>query len=83
MARSLVARKVAAMGASPTWREGFTTDEGNVVLDCSGFKVTDAAGLERDLCALPGVVDCGVFALRLADVILTGRRDGTVDRIER
>ena len=70
MARGLVAGKIAALGGSAAWRVGFTTDEGNHILDCSGLDCTDSAGLESRLCALPGVVDCGVCAQRPADVIL-------------
>ncbi len=69
-ARSLVASKVAGLGGNAAWRVGFTTDEGNQILDCSGFDCTNLAELESRLCALPGVVDCGICALRPADVIL-------------
>ena len=83
MARSLVARKLVALGASPTWREGFETDEGNVILDCAGFTIQDAASLEREICSMPGVVDCGICALRPADVILYGTASGSVKRLDR
>lgn len=82
-ARSLVARKIVALGGNPAWREGFVTDEGNAILDCSGFTIKDAAELEREICALAGVVDCGICALRPADVILCGTEAGTVKRLDR
>lgn len=83
LARSLVARKLVALGASPTWREGFATDEGNVILDCAGFTINDAAGLEREICSMPGVVDCGICAVRPSDVILYGTAAGSVKRLDR
>lgn len=83
LARSLVARKLVALGAEPRWREGFVTDEGNEILDCRGLKITDTAELEGRICALAGVVDCGLFGLRPADVILEGCADGEVVRLER
>ena len=69
-ARSLAARKLSAMGGSPMWREGFITDNGNWILDVRGLDLTDAARMEIEICALPGVVDCGIFAKRVADVVL-------------
>lgn len=83
LARSLVARKLAALGARPALRTGFTSDEGNAILDCAGLRITDAAELERNICALPGVVDCGVCALRPADVILAAGPDGAVVKLVR
>lgn len=71
-ARSFVARKIVARGGSPTWREGFTTDEGNVILDCVGMDCLDAEALELRLNGIPGVVDCGVCALRPADMLIIG-----------
>lgn len=82
MARSLVARKVVGLGGNPALREGFTTDEGNVILDCTGFDCKDSAKLEAQLCALPGVVDCGLCAMRPADTILVGESTG-VRRLQR
>lgn len=75
-ARSLVARKLAAMGGSPEWREGFVTDNGNWILDVRGLDLTDAAQKEMEICALPGVVDCGIFAKRPADVALIADEKG-------
>lgn len=72
MARSFAARKLAAMGGQPRWREGFTTDNGNWILDVSGLDLTAAATMEKEINALPGVVDNGIFALRRADEVLLG-----------
>ena len=83
IARSLVARKLVALGGSPTWREGFETDEGNVILDCTGLSIQDSASMERDICSMPGVVDCGICAIRPADVILYGTSSGSVKRLDR
>ena len=41
MARSLVARKLAVMGGQPVLRQGFTTDNGNEILDVHNLKITD------------------------------------------
>ena len=83
LARSLVARKLVPLGAEPQLREGFVTDEGNEIIDCKMLEVIDTAELESKICSLAGVVDCGLFGLRPADVILEGCADGQVVRLER
>ena len=75
MARSLVAREVVLRGGQPIWREGTVTDNGNWILDVHNWRVTDPVGLERELNQLPGVVTCGLFARRGADVVVV---DGMV-----
>ncbi|MBR9812437.1 ribose-5-phosphate isomerase RpiA [bacterium] len=61
MARSLVARRVVAMGGQPTYRQGFVTDNGNHILDCAGLDLTDAASVEAEINQWPGVVTVGLF----------------------
>lgn len=72
MARSLVARKLAALGGEPRWRENVVTDNGNVILDVHGLSITDPVGLEATINQIPGVVTVGLFARRKADVLLVG-----------
>jgi ribose 5-phosphate isomerase A len=70
MARSLIARRLAAKGAQPVWREGFRTDNGNEILDVHNLKITDPVALEAEIGLLAGVVEVGLFARRGADVLL-------------
>ena len=73
MARSLVAREILARtGGQPVWRDGVTTDNGNVILDVHGLSIVDPVGLERELAQIPGVVCVGLFARRPADVVIVG-----------
>ena len=76
MARAHVAREIARLGGRPRLREGFVTDNGNVVLDVGGLAITDPAGLEERLNNIVGVVTNGLFARRGADVILLGTSEG-------
>jgi len=76
MARSLVARKLAALGGEPRWREGVVTDNGNVILDVHGLQIVDPVGLEASINQMPGVVSVGLFARRKADVLLIGGPQG-------
>jgi ribose 5-phosphate isomerase A len=76
MARALVARQLARFGGHPAWREGVVTDNGNHILDVSGLDILDPIALEHDINQLAGVVTCGLFALRPADVLLVGSADG-------
>ena len=73
MARSLVAREILKRtGGQPVWRDGVTTDNGNIVLDVYGLSIVDPVGMERELNQIPGVVAVGLFARRPADVVIVG-----------
>ena len=76
MARSLVAREITALGGEPVLRQGFTTDNGNVILDVHGLKILDPVALEERLNQMVGVVTNGLFARRGADVLLLGTANG-------
>jgi ribose 5-phosphate isomerase A len=76
MARSFVARQLVKLGGQPQWRQGFVTDNGNVILDVHHLKIPDPARLEAEIDQIPGVVGNGVFARRPADVLLVGSERG-------
>jgi ribose 5-phosphate isomerase A len=75
-AAAFVAERGAALGGRPAARPGFLTDNGNAVLDAMGLDLSDPEGLELELDAIPGVVECGLFARRRADVVLVGTAGG-------
>ena len=76
MARSYVGRELLKMGAHPRLREGFTTDNGNLVLDCHGLTLLDPPKTETELNQIAGVVTNGIFARRSADVLLLAEASG-------
>jgi ribose 5-phosphate isomerase A len=76
MARSYVGRQIVLMGGDPVYREGFVTDNGNIMLDVYNFKIMEPRVLEEKLKAITGVVDNGLFAKRTADVVLLGGANG-------
>ena len=76
MARSYVARELVKLGGNPAWRMGFTTDNGNVILDVSDLAIRDPGALEDRINSIAGVVTVGLFARRGADVILLGTPNG-------
>ena len=76
MARSLVARRLVALGGQPVYRKGFTTDNGNVILDVHNLKITDPAALEAEIGLMAGVVAVGLFARRGADLLLVAGDEG-------
>lgn len=78
MARSYVARQIIKLGGNPVYREGFTTDNGNVILDIYNFKILEPIALEEKLNNIAGVVANGLFARRPADVLVLGTTDGVV-----
>jgi ribose 5-phosphate isomerase A len=76
MARSYVARQIVKMGGNPIWRDGFTTDNGNVILDVHNLQIMEPVKLETELNKIVGVVTNGLFAVRPADVLLLGSDQG-------
>ena len=79
MARAYVERQVRAMGYEPRLRSGFTTDNGNVILDVHGMQIENPGELERRLNDIVGVVTNGLFARRGADVALIGGAEGVIE----
>ncbi|MBA2656704.1 MAG: ribose-5-phosphate isomerase RpiA [Tatlockia sp.] len=79
LARSLVAREIVKLGADPQYREGFITDNGNIILDVSGFDLTAPHQLEERLKLISGVVESGLFAKRLADKVLVAGESGLTE----
>jgi ribose 5-phosphate isomerase A len=76
MARAYVARELVKLGGQPKLREGFTTDNGNVILEVSGLEILDPVALETAINNITGVVTNGLFARRCADVLLLGTGSG-------
>ncbi|MEL0036740.1 MAG: ribose-5-phosphate isomerase RpiA [Gammaproteobacteria bacterium] len=76
MARSYVAREIVKLGGDPVYREGFVTDNGNIILDVHNMHIAEPKTLESKLNAITGVVTNGLFAHRGADVLLLGSPDG-------
>jgi len=78
MARAHVARQIRALGGEPRLRAGFTTDNGNQILDVHGLVIADPRRLERSLNDIVGVVANGLFALRGADLLLLATAQGVL-----
>jgi ribose 5-phosphate isomerase A len=76
MARSYVAREIVKLGGHPAYREGVITDNGNIIIDVHGLKISQANDLESKLNQIVGVVTNGLFAHRRADVLLLGTASG-------
>ena len=76
MARSYVARELVKLGGQPVYREGFTTDNGNDILDVHNLRIMEPVKLEQELNNMTGVVTVGIFARRPADILLLGTQEG-------
>jgi len=76
MARSHVGREMVKLGGQPELRQGFTTDNGNLILDVYGLNILDPLELESEINNITGVVTNGLFARRGADVLLLGTAAG-------
>jgi ribose 5-phosphate isomerase A len=80
MASAHVSRELARLGGEPVLRAGFTTDNGNLILDVKGLRITDPVGLETRINQIVGVVCNGLFAARGANLLLLGTTDGVLQR---
>jgi ribose 5-phosphate isomerase A len=76
MARGYVAREIIRLGGQPMLRQGFTTDNGNLILDVHGLQILNPVELETELNQITGVVTNGLFARRPADLLLLGGEGG-------
>ena len=68
--RSMVARKIVALGGTPEYRNGFITDQGNEIIDVKDLEIPDPEALEIYLNNIPGVVDNGIFAFNKPSTVL-------------
>ncbi len=76
MARSYVGREMVKLGGRPELRQSFTTDNGNLILDVYGLSILKPMELESEINQIAGVVTCGLFARRGADIALLGTAQG-------
>jgi len=76
MARSYVARELVKLGGTPIWRENFITDNGNLILDIHNLDIMEPVKMEKELNNIAGVVTVGLFAVRPADVLILGTKEG-------
>ena len=76
MASAYVTRELARIGGKPLLRDGFVTDNGNLIVDVHGLQILDPVALETRINQIVGVVSNGLFACRPADVCLLGTGDG-------
>jgi ribose 5-phosphate isomerase A len=76
MARAQVMRALKDLGGEPRVREGFITDNGNIIVDVVGLSIAAPKALEAQINQITGVVTVGLFAARGADVLLIGSADG-------
>jgi len=76
MARSYVARELVKLGGDPVYRQGVTTDNGNVILDVHNLEILGPKKLEEQINGIVGVVTNGLFAIRGADILVLGSSNG-------
>ena len=76
MARSLVGRELVKLGGEPVLRQGYTTDNGNIIIDVHNLKILNPVEVEERLNQIPGVVTNGLFARRPADTLLVATAAG-------
>jgi ribose 5-phosphate isomerase A len=76
MGRSYVSRQMVVLGGQPELREGLVTDNGNEIIDVHNLDLVDPVRMEEKINNIAGVVACGLFAIRPADVVLMASDDG-------
>ena len=83
LAQSLVSRAVIKLGGQPELRAGFTTDNGNIIIDVRNLDLKDATTVESTLNNITGVVCNGIFAKRPADVLIVGNESASRHLLKR
>ena len=73
-------RAVEGLGARVTLRRGtdgqtWISDNGNYILDCHFGPIADPVALQRELLAIPAVVESGLF-LNMTDTVIVGHAEG-------
>ncbi len=76
MARSYVARELVKLGGVPEYRQGFITDNNNIIIDVYNLNINKPLSIERSINNITGVVSNGLFAQRPADLLLVSSNDG-------
>ncbi len=76
MAQSYVGRQLIKLGGQPILREGFTTDNGNIILDIHNLSIQNPVEMEQAINNITGVVTNGLFARRGADLLLIADSEG-------
>ncbi len=76
MARSSASRELVKLGGVPELREGFTTDNGNIIIDVHNLEILEPIKMELNISAMAGIVTVGIFAIRPADILLLGTDNG-------
>lgn len=76
MARSYVARELVKLGGQPVWRENCVTDNHGHILDVHNLEILDPIDLERKINNIVGVITCGLFAERPADIVVIASATG-------
>jgi ribose 5-phosphate isomerase A len=81
MARSHVGRQIVKLGGEPRLRKGFTTDNGNLIIDAHNLDILSPIEIESAIDHIAGVVANGLFARRPADMLILGTDQGvrTID----
>lgn len=82
MARSLIARQLVKLGGNPVYRQGYVTDNGNLILDVHDLNLSEPLAMESRINSWPGVVEVGLFAYRGADVFFIAQPD-TITKLTR
>lgn len=70
MAQSYVGRQIVKLGGKPVLRDGFLTDNGNIIIDIHNLSILNPVEMEEKLNNIAGIVCNGLFARRHADVML-------------
>ena len=79
MAAPLVTEALRDIGFTPTTRirdgKPYITDEGNLILDCSGMLIEDPGAMAAKLDSIVGVVEHGLFLGMANLAIIAGERE--------
>jgi ribose 5-phosphate isomerase A len=74
--------ELSSLGLEPVLREKdgkkFLSDNGNLIIDCAGYKGDDPEAFNDRLYQIPGLIETGLFPSSLVDIVIIGGSDGSV-----
>ncbi len=76
LSRSVVSRRLVALGGDPELRLNCTTASGHQIVDVRNLDLSKPLTMEEELNKIPGVVENGLFARHPADVLVLGTQKG-------
>lgn len=82
-APGVVSARVEALGSDELTTRDERSDNGNLLMDAHFDAIDDPEALARQLAAIPGIVEHGLFPASMVERVIVGADDGSVRELPR